>query len=87
MSDTPRTDFECANQTQRWYPHTVVKTEFACQLERENTKMRDGLQRITKIPNRMYGGDWDEIEEARMIAKDALLSDINIENNHDIQER
>ena len=30
------------------------------------------LYRISKIEDELYGGDWDEIEEARQIAKDAL---------------
>lgn len=38
----------------------------------ELIRLRDALQRIANIENDMYGGDWDEIEEARQIAEDAL---------------
>ena len=41
-------------------------------VERENAGLRDALGRIAAIPNNSYGGDWDEIEEARKIASDIL---------------
>ena len=34
--------------------------------------LRAALEKITKIENKCDGGDWDEIEEARRIAYDAL---------------
>jgi hypothetical protein len=40
--------------------------------EAELLRLRDALQRIANIGNEMFGGDWDEIEEARQIALDAL---------------
>jgi hypothetical protein len=35
-------------------------------------RVRDALERITAIENKCDGGDWDEIEEAREIARTAL---------------
>lgn len=34
--------------------------------------LRSGLLRIASIENKMVGGDWDEIEEARQIAAQEL---------------
>ena len=38
----------------------------------ENARLREALKRIRTIKNRYNGGDWDEIEEARNIAQQAL---------------
>lgn len=35
-------------------------------------ELRTALERIAAIEDRMIGGDWDEIEEARTIAREAL---------------
>ena len=35
-------------------------------------KSDEALTAITSIENKTTGGDWDEIDEARMIANDAL---------------
>ena len=37
-------------------------------------RLRMALQAIAGIENRTDGGDWDEIEDARLIARDALSS-------------
>ena len=34
--------------------------------------LREALEKIKAIENKMDGGDWDEIEEARLIAQSAL---------------
>lgn len=38
------------------------------------TTPKEALEQIIAIPNRDYGSDWDEIEEAREIARKALAS-------------
>ena len=38
----------------------------------EIERLRCALAHITNIKNEMYGGDWDEIEHARTIARAAL---------------
>ena len=38
----------------------------------ELVKLRDALIRIEAIEDKMYGPDWEEIEEARAIATEAL---------------
>lgn len=38
--------------------------------------MKDALKRIAAIEDKMFGGDWDEIEEARNIACDALAASL-----------
>lgn len=35
-------------------------------------RYRAALQHIVQITDKTYGGDWDEIEEARSIARDVL---------------
>ena len=35
-------------------------------------KLREALQEIIEIKNKMEGSDWEEIEEAREIARQAL---------------
>ena len=37
-----------------------------------NTKLLEALKQIADIPNEDWGGDWDEIEEARLIARAAI---------------
>lgn len=55
-----------------------VKTHHRYDLEQfrkcqdENKRLREALEKINAIKNKMEGGDWDEIEEARDIAKSAL---------------
>lgn len=34
--------------------------------------LADALRKIAAIEDKMVGGDWDEIEEARSIAREAL---------------
>ena len=41
-------------------------------LAAENEKLREALKRISQIEDKMYGGDWDEIIEARAVARAAL---------------
>lgn len=38
----------------------------------ENQKLREALQKIIEIKNKTEGSDWEEIEEAREIARQAL---------------
>lgn len=38
----------------------------------ENAKLRESLQRIAEIPNEEFGADWQEIDAAREIAREAL---------------
>ena len=38
--------------------------------------MKDALKRIAAIEDKMHGGDWEEIEEARNIACDALAENL-----------
>ena len=40
----------------------------------ENTRLREALAKIAAIPNQDWGGDWEEIEEARAIANSALTN-------------
>lgn len=35
--------------------------------------LENALKRITDIDNKMQGADWEEIEEARQVASDALI--------------
>lgn len=44
---------------------------FACAAN-EIMRLRAALQVISNIENRTDGGDWDEIDDARLIARDAL---------------
>lgn len=42
------------------------------ELQSEIERLRRALQAIAGIENQTDGGDWDEIEDARLIARDAL---------------
>lgn len=42
------------------------------QAREENAKLREALEKIKSIEDRYECGDWDEIEEAREIARQAL---------------
>lgn len=57
-----------------WTPFSVPMSdsEIIASLQATNAKMRQALERIAAIENRHHGGDWDEIEEAREIARQAL---------------
>ena len=46
--------------------------DFARGLERKLAEAREALEKIATIENRYDCGDWDEIEEAREIATEAL---------------
>lgn len=39
---------------------------------REIARLRAALVRIAEIENKQYGPDWEEIDEARTIASEAL---------------
>ena len=41
-------------------------------LQSVNAALLDALNRIASIELQMYGGDWDEIKEAKAIAKAAI---------------
>ena len=43
-------------------------------LHRDLAAAREALQKIAAIENKMYGPDWDEIQEARVIAINALAA-------------
>lgn len=47
----------------------------------EVTRLQDALERITKIENKYSGTDWDEIDEARQIARAALASGTTAQND------
>jgi hypothetical protein len=42
------------------------------ELKQKRDELLAALKAISNIPNKSYGGDWDEIEEARAIAKAAI---------------
>lgn len=73
MSDTPRTDAIIPE-------HLFIVTDadfmalvnLARQLERDRAELLEALKEIAAIEDRMYGGDWDEIEDARKIARAAI---------------
>lgn len=51
------------------FPHgTMLYTDPA----QEILRLRAALEKITKIEDELFGGDWEEIEEARKIANEAL---------------
>lgn len=68
-TDTPRTDSLHQGPIAA---NTDDYRRLCRDLERENNQLRAALQRIADIQNKDYGGDWDEIEEAREIALSAL---------------
>lgn len=41
-------------------------------LAASHQRLKEALERIAAIEDRMVGGDWEEIEEARGIAREAL---------------
>ena len=43
-------------------------------LTAENERLRAALESILKIEDDRYSADWAEIEEARLIARDALAA-------------
>lgn len=49
--------------------------EAVAELKRERDEARAALQKIVAIPNREYGSDWKEIEEAREIARSVTGKD------------
>lgn len=49
-----------------------VARDLADALEKERDRLRVALEKIAAIEDNTSGGDWDEIEEARKIAKEAL---------------
>ena len=42
----------------------------------EIDRLREALEKILAIENKTEGGDWDEIEEAREIARAALAEHV-----------
>lgn len=51
------------------FPHgTMLYTDPG----QEIARLRAALEKITKIEDELFGGDWEEIEEARGIANEAL---------------
>lgn len=49
-------------------PAIAVIDSQAAEIER----LRGALKKISRIKDQLYGGEWDEIEKARKIAKKAL---------------
>ena len=43
-----------------------------CRLTRERDALLEALKKIAAIGNKMWGTDWEEIEEARGIARAAI---------------
>jgi hypothetical protein len=43
-------------------------------LMNENARLKKALEEIAAIENKEFGPDWEEIEEARKIAADALAA-------------
>jgi hypothetical protein len=43
-----------------------------CKAEAEIERLRGALKKIVAIKDDLYGSDWQEIEEARSVAADAL---------------
>jgi len=41
---------------------------------KQNVMLREALGDIASIKNRIVGGDWDEINDARIIAEEALAA-------------
>ena len=53
------------------YPLAQAKTD-AVELLRQNAGLLEALRQIAAIKNQPYGNDYDEIEEARLIALGAI---------------
>lgn len=49
-----------------------VLQEAVVALEAQNQALLEALKKITVIENEMYGPDWEEIENARQIARAAI---------------
>jgi hypothetical protein len=60
-SDTPRTDIEESNQTQR-FGCRMVKSDFARQLERENNRLHSELENIANAKPYTLSEEYDEFE-------------------------
>ena len=54
-----------------WPTFPVNKDDLRNLLD-ENARLREALLEISAIVNQQWGGDWDEIENARAIARAAL---------------
>jgi sugar phosphate isomerase/epimerase len=67
-------DIQAANVEIKMALHmkTLDLAEENIALQDEVRALREGMQRIASIEDKMVGGDWDEIEEARAIAREAL---------------
>lgn len=58
--------------SQYWCEQYHIKRKKLVEAADEIERLRCALAHITNIKNEMYGGDWDEIEHARTIARAAL---------------
>lgn len=56
------------------FKHPALNGRIIDSQEAEMKRLRAALQAILAIENRTDGGDWDEIEDARLIARDALCN-------------
>lgn len=59
-------EVEVANDNAMHWKHTLM----TCQAQKK--RLREALRKIASIQDNLNGGDWDEIEEARQIANEAL---------------
>lgn len=60
-----------ADDLEKYLPTSDIAQESAAELRRLhaiNAELVDALEKISKIPNQKYGTDFEEIEEARVIA-------------------
>lgn len=58
--------------SQYWCEQYHMKRKNLVEAADEIKRLREALVLITNIDNEMWGGDWDEIERARDIARAAL---------------
>jgi hypothetical protein len=58
----------------RWHATVVAAATPERADAEKDAALLEALRKIAAIENKMYGGDWDEIEEARSIASIAILA-------------
>lgn len=62
-----------ASTLNHYVEHRTDPVESLAEAQSEIARIRGALEKIASIENKDFGGDWDEIEEARVIAKIALM--------------
>jgi len=63
---------ECRAELAAERERAIHQTSIACRAIEELAKLREALERIAAIEDKAFGGDWEEIEEARTIARAVL---------------